>query len=99
MTVWGRRRLGRRGERENGNLARELDTLAHQSESELDLPDAGFVRFRTDAPKPPAPLQPPAFPTSASFSSARLVISPIFLSALRRERTEVAENHRATRVL
>ena len=54
MTVGGRRRLGRRGERENGSLARELDTLAHQNESELDLPDAGFVRFRTDAPKPPA---------------------------------------------
>lgn len=91
MTVGGRRRSGRRGEREKENFARELDTLAHQNESELDLPDAGFVRFRTgrDAPKPPD--QPPVVPTSASYSVARLVISPIFLSALLREGAEAAE--------
>ena len=36
MTVGGRRRPRRRGEREEENFARELDTLAHQNESELD---------------------------------------------------------------
>ena len=37
------------------------------------------------------PRQPPVVATSASFSVARLVMSPIFLSASRRERAEVPE--------
>ena len=79
MTVGGRRRLGRRGEREKENLARELDTLAYQNESELDLPGTrGLSGFGLAVMRQSRPHQPPGFPTSASFSVARLAMSPIW---------------------